>query len=59
MELGRALMSLEIGLPRKLFVAPVDAARPHSSIRGLLGNVQSLFLVLRLRSDYGARHAVS
>ena len=61
MELGRALVSLEIGLACKLFVAAVDAARPHGGVGGFLRGgsvlVLRLFLVglpllVGLRSDW-------
>lgn len=49
MELGRALMSLEISFPCKLFIAAVDTAWPYGGVRGFLWRgfvwVLSLFLV--------------
>lgn len=36
MKFRRALMSLEIGLSGKLFVATVDPAGPHGGVRGFL-----------------------
>jgi hypothetical protein len=64
MKFRRALMSLEISLSGKLFVATVDPAGPHGGVRGFLWGgfvlVLGLFLVgvpllVRLRTRVARR----
>lgn len=44
MTFSRSLMSLQIGLPSKLFIASTDFARPYSWFRYLFGFCRSLLL---------------